>query len=160
MSEEAAAKVFGKPILDDPDLVFWNKVMNSRLETAITNDSEFQRILKEIDNADVPMPNVIRDIPTGITHDIFKTSTGVQTLWLTANAPDYTFLSEWYGPNCYQELFNISKEKDILLFENSDMFYFADLENLKGVFTEFTTKKVFQLNGDDTLDELERLGFY
>lgn len=67
----------------------------------------------------MPMKNVIRD-----THDIYKVSTGVKTLWLACIEADYTFLSEWFGPNCYQRLFDISKTRNIYMYEDSKSCYF------------------------------------
>ena len=156
--EEEASALFKKPILENPDGEFLILVEECGFE--ISANPYFQKILKYIDNADVPMPNVIRDIPTGLTSDIFKVSTGVKTLWLTAIGENYTFLSEWYGPNCLQELLDISKHRDIYVYDDSRMFGLANVKDLKGKFTDFMTGAVYELDGYNTTYELIKLDYY
>lgn len=158
VEEDEAAEMFGKPILEYPDSTF--KYMVTQTDEDVSGDPEFQRILRKIDNSDVPMKNVIRDIPTGDTHDIYKTSTGVQTLWLIAHEAEYTFLSEWLGPNCYQELFDIAKKCDVYMYDDSDMFIQEAAESLVGEFTDFKTGDVVTVGNDATMDYLEEKGYY
>jgi len=162
VAEEDATALFHKPILEFPDSVFDFQIREKKVD--IGSDSYFQEILLEIDRADVPMKNVIRDIPTGDTHDIYKVSTGVKTLWLAYTDADYTFLSEWFGPNCYQRLFDISKTHDVYLYEDSNMFYKEAAEKLTGRFTDFKTNEVIEIGVESSIDtvleHLEERGYY
>ena len=158
VEEDEAAELFGKPILEFPDSVFNYKV--SHEEVNVSQDLLFQSILKKIDNADVPMKNVIRDIISEDTHDIYKTSTGVKTLWLIAQEENYTFLSEWLGPNCYQDLFDLCKTRDIYMYDDSDMFIQDYADTLVGEFTDFKTGKVVKVGQDSTMEYLEEMGYY
>lgn len=158
IEEDKAAEMFKKPILEYPDSVF--KYIVSQTDENVSEDPHFQDILKKIDKADVPMKNVIRDIYTGDTHDIYKTSTGTKTLWLAAKGADYTFLSEWFGPNCYQELFDISNSIDVYLYDDSDMFIQDAAEELIGRFTDFKTGKIIELGNFDVVGYLEEMGYY
>lgn len=158
VEEDEAAKLFGKPVLEYPDSTF--KYIVSQTSEDVSSDEEFQHILKKIDNADVPMKNVIRDIPTGDTHDIYKTSTGVKTLWLAAHEANYMFLSEWFGPNCYQDLFDIASKEHVYMYDDSDMFVYEAADSLNGVFTDFKTKKIIEVGKDETMSYLEEMGYY
>lgn len=158
VEEDEASRLFGKPVLEDPDSIFNFSV--ERKGDCVSANPYFQKILKDVDNSDVPMPNVIRHLPTGLTHDIFKVSTGVKTLWLAATGANYMFLSQWFGENCYQELFDISKNIDIYMYEDSYMFRYDYIENLKGTFTDFKSGTIVNVDGHATRDYLYDIGFY
>lgn len=158
VEEDEAAKLFNKPILEFPDSVFDYEARNS--DDNVSMNTYFQEIIKEIDRADVPMKNVIRDIPTGDTRDIYKTSTGAKTLWLAYKGMNYTFLSEWFGPNCYQRLFDISKDVDIYMYDDSDMFNYEKAEKIIGEFTDFKTGELIKVDYDNAYEYLESRGYY
>lgn len=159
IEEDEAVKLINKPVLEYPDSVFDYMVRES--DDDICENEHFQNLLKKIDSADVPMRNVIRHLPTGDTHDIYKTSTGVKTLWLARISADYIFLSEWFGGNCYQELFDIAQNVDVYLYDDSDMFNSIAAENLTGQFVDYKTKEVIDVSDNDkVLEYLEERGYY
>ena len=117
-SDEEAVDIAGKPYLEYPDIVFKRWCENNDINT----QQVFKEIIKEIDYADMPMKNVVRDLYTDDTHDVYHVSTGAKTLFLTTVDSTWLYPSQWFGENCYQTLFNLSKEHDIVVYDDSDMF--------------------------------------
>lgn len=116
--DDIAAKAAGKPYLTFPDTWFNVKSRGFNLSA----DPWFNRILEEVDVCDIPFPDVARDLVTGKTHSFDKVSTGVRTLWLMYHFPnDWLYPSQWLGENCYQAMFDASKDKDIVVFNDSNM---------------------------------------
>ena len=105
------------------------------------------------------MKNVIRDLYTEDTHDIYKVSTGVKTLWLIHSGEQYTYLSQWLGKNCLQQLFDISKSIDVYMYDDSQMFLDGYYYKLHGEFTDFTNGKVVKVGIQSTLEYLEKKGY-
>lgn len=147
--DDKAEKMIGKPIRKFADYI-WSLQLDFK---SLNNSLIYKRAVTEIDNGKIIAPNIIQDIPSGDTYPFQKSSTGVLTLCLIEhdNAGEYSYQSQWLGPNCYQILFDMSKNKDIYIHDDSDMFTFAD-DSLTGEFIDLRTGelvKVFDGNGFD-----------
>jgi len=72
----------------------WWTISNETLrrDFNLNDDVEFAKYLKEIDQCDIPMPNVVRDLLTGNTHSFDKVSTGVRMLWLMVRFSDSFYI--------------------------------------------------------------------
>ena len=72
----------------------WWTISNETLrrDFNLNDDVEFAKYLKEIDQCDIPMPNVVRDVWTGNTHSFDKVSTGVRMLWLMVRFSDSFYI--------------------------------------------------------------------
>ena len=113
----------------------------------LNKDEFFVRCCREIDLCDIPMDNVLRDLLTGRTHSFDKVSGGVMSLWLMYYYNnEFIFPSSRFGENCYNIVFEISKTRDIYLYEDSAMFASSLLNNIDGVFTDYVTKKVVNVS--------------
>ena len=127
-TEDEAAKLCGREWLKFPDIWFKKLTYNYNLN----NDEFFRKCLAKIDLCDMPMDNVIRDIPTGRTHSIDKVSTGVKMLWLMKHYSDkFIFPSQYLGENCYETVYMLGNEIDIYIYDDSDMLV-HDEADLKG----------------------------
>lgn len=147
-SDEEAEQISGKKYLWFPDAWFYEYTDGRDL----SKDKLFLRFLKEIDHADMPFPNVVRNIPSGNTHDMYKVSTGVKALWLAVNkyGNDWLIPSQWFGENCYKFLIEYAKDNDLLIYDDSDMFYCKEMEELGDFeFVDYRTGDVLVNNSDD-----------
>ena len=144
-TEEEAEKIFNRKYLDWPDARFDYAVTDFNLY----EDELFKEILLHVDNADMPMKNVVRDLYNEDTHSIHEVSTGVKVLWFAANTDGWFIPSEWLGENCYKHLFQIAEKHDIYLLENSNMFHTEYTEELVGSFMDVETGSVVELAGND-----------
>lgn len=116
--DDIAAKAAGRPYLDFPDSWF---SMLSR-DHNLNQDPWFEKFVREVDECDIPMPNVIRMLDTGETHSFDRVSTGVKALWLMYYYPDrWLYPSQWLGENCYQSMLDIGAEKDLIVLNDSKM---------------------------------------
>lgn len=156
-SDEEASKLTGKQCLEFPDIIFMR--MTSKHDFWI--DELFKRLIKEIDDCDMPMKNVIRDLKTENTHDIQKVSTGVKSMWLAAHTQDYVIQSKWFGENCYQVLFDISQNTDIIVYDDSAMFFSKEGREVRGVFTDYITGEIVHLiNDNSAMDFFDKAGYW
>lgn len=110
----------------------------------LNNDPVLKRLLKNVDQCDLPYPNVVLDIRSNTTHSFDRISSGVKTLWLMQYCADtYLFSSAHLGENCFQDLLDISKTVDVYVYENSDMLYrkVGDhfFDECTGEFTDYKT---------------------
>jgi hypothetical protein len=146
MSEEEAEKATGLKYLELPDEWFY-KLSSSH---DLNNDEYLKNILKEVDNCDVPMPNVIRDIITGETHSFDRISTGVKVLWLMRYYPNkFLYPSQWLGENCYRAFFELNDICDIVLYEDSDMLFNVEADECVGMkFRDWHTGNIVELGED------------
>jgi hypothetical protein len=143
---EAAEKLTGVKFIEFPDYVFNILTMGYDLN----QDDYFKKLLLEIDGCDVPLPNVVRDIKTNRTSSFDKVSTGVRVLWLIKNHPsEYLYPTQWLGENCYQELFNLGKEVDVYIYEDSRMFLQDGAELCTGEFVDVLTGSTVTVDNDN-----------
>lgn len=148
-TEAEAAALVQRPWLKFPDIAFKRLTR----EYDINKDDDFKRFLFEVDRCDLPMPNVVRDIPTGSTHSIDRVSTGVKMLWLMArHAEDYLFPSQYLGENCYLSMFELSKTRDIYLYEDSDMFVSKEADVVGYVIHDEVSDKDIELGCERGID--------
>lgn len=106
-----------------------------RRDFDLNTDGDFIKYLREIDQCDIPMPNVVRDLITGQTHSFDKVSTGVGVLWLMSRFPKrFLYPTQWLGQNCYQAMFDLGNLYDIYVFEDSDIFDEDEMLECTGVF--------------------------
>lgn len=145
-SDDLAVAAIGKPYCEYPDSNF---DIRADFET-IGDDPWFRRCLLEIDNATVACPGQALDLSNNRLHSFDKVSTGVKTLWLMYHLPDlYTYPSQWLGENCYQQLLDIGAEKDIIVFDDSDMLCrrYKDyrFDNCHGQFQDFLRGTIYDL---------------
>lgn len=118
----------------------------------LNNDSFFRRCCGEIDKADIPYPNVLRDIYTGTTHSFDIVSGGVMALWLLYYYnTKYLMPTRYFGENCYQILLDISKEKDIYVYDDADMLSSPYLNQCSGVLTDYKSKRIVCSNNWEAL---------
>lgn len=140
-SDEEAEQISGKKYLWDPDAWFYKYTFGKDLST----DTLFLKFIKEIDRADMPFPNVVRNIPTGGTHDIYHVSTGAKVLWITMSdhINDWLMPSQWFGENCFRFLVEYAKDKDILIYDDSDMFTYDEMTDLGNFeFMDYRSKDI------------------
>lgn len=144
-TEEEAEKLVSKEIEPFPDALFQLTADFNELN----NSDYFKKLLKEIDNCDIPMNNVVRDIFTGETHSFDKISTGVIALWLIYKDKECKYLhcTQWLGENCYQLLFDLGEEQDIYMYDDSE-FLFEALPDLHGRFEDLLTGEIVQVEGN------------
>lgn len=144
--DDLAVAAIGKPYCQYPDANF-----NLRADfDTLHEDSRFCKWLREIDNATIACPGQALDLFNNRLHSFEKVSTGVKTLWLLYNLPDlYTYPTQWLGENCYQQLLDIGAEKDIVVFDDSNMlkrrYRNFRLDNCHGQFQDFLRGKVYTL---------------
>lgn len=149
ISIEDLEQKLGLRYIEFPDAVFDTLKRKHNLNT----DPYFIKFLKEIDNCDIPMPNVARDLYTMDTHSFDKVSTGVRVLWLMARYPDkYLYPTQWLGENCYQSMFDLGKEFDISVYEDSDMFSQALIDECTGQFRDMHTGQIVTIDNDYGFD--------
>lgn len=148
-TEEEAANITGLKLIKYKKSLF---EMLSR-EHDLNTDEFFKKCCLEIDNSDIPVRNVLRDIPTGETHSFDRASGGVMALWLMYHYSDtYMMPTCYFGENCYQIVLDISKEKDIYVYDDSDMLCSSYLSECVGILTDFKTKKVVTCENDEAFD--------
>jgi len=146
---EEAERLTGLKYIEFPDIIFERTVRNYDLN----NDQAFERYLREIDNCDIPMPNVARDLITGNTHSFDKISTGVRMLWLMTRLPDrYLYPTQWLGENCYQSMFDIGRDTDVWVYEDSQMFANEEADACTGQFLDVKAGNVVTIGDDRGFD--------
>lgn len=156
MSLEDAAKLLDKKIIRNPDIEFEFKSRKHDLN----KDEFFKRCLLEVDECDIPMDNVARDLLTGRTHSFDRISTGVKTLWLLKNYGDDCLLESCkLGPNCYKLAVEISKDKDIYLYDNSDMMVNEEADECVGEFKDYITGDVIEFGEDRAFHYIGKRGY-
>lgn len=149
INKEKAVEKLGRPFLAWPDAV-----IEIEYGYDILNDSEFfKKALLEVDKCDVPLRNVARDIETGNTHSFDRVSTGVKTLWLMSHVEEgkYAFMSSWIGENCYQLMLDLSKTRDIYLYDDSEFLTYAD-ESITGEFEDLYTGSIVKVDNNEGFD--------
>lgn len=133
-------EVTGREIEKYPDHVFLNQVDDCDID--LNRDQFYLDLCLEIDKSKLIARNVLEHIPSGEPHSIREASTGVMALWLLKNGvPGLWRESQWFGPNCYSRILEISKDQDIFILDNSDMIYRKEWTRLPDVpVKEFFTK--------------------
>lgn len=155
-TEEEAAKVTGRKLVTHTDAEF--SVATRELD--LNEDELFLNCVKEIDTCDVPFPNVIRDLYTGNTHSFDRVSSGAKAMWLLGRLHEkFIMPSAFFGPNCYKILVELSKDRDIYIYEDAHMFGYPESDELEGVFTDFKTKQVVELGGYTAFDYICDMGY-
>jgi hypothetical protein len=146
MSEEEAEKATGLKYLELPDE--WFIELSSGKD--LNNDEYFKKVLLEIDECDVPMPNVARLVLNGDTHSFDKVSTGVRMLWLMKYYPNkFLYPSQWLGQNCYKALFELGEENEIMLYEDSGMMDQTEIDECVGLkFRDYHNGNIVELGQD------------
>ena len=155
-SEEEAVLISNRVMIENTKSEFLTRSRYHDLNT----DPFFIKCCAEIDKCDIPMPNVLRDVLTGNTHSFDKISGGVMSLWLMFHYSDkYLFPSCYFGENCYQLLFDICKEKDIYIYENSQMMCRPEIRECIGTFTDSKTGKIVQCKGYNAFLFVSEMGY-
>ncbi len=149
MTEEEAERVSDKKKLEFPDEYFVDYIYKG----VLNSDKYFEQLVKDIDNCYIPEPGVIKDIATGLAHPISEVSTGVKMLWLMKNEPDkWLYLSHYLGENCYQHMLDLSKDRDIWLYECSRMMTTRmdgySLDGCIGKFNDYVKSNIVEVVGD------------
>ena len=148
-TEEEAAKLTGLKLVDYKKAIFLRRTE----DVDLNDDDFFKKCVREVDIADIPCRNVVRDLLTGDTHSFDRVSGGVMALWLMYYYNDrYLMPTCYFGENCYQTLLDASKEKDIYVFDDSDMLSRYEFSECEGVFTDYKTKQLVNCDYDE-LDE-------
>jgi hypothetical protein len=150
MSMEEAEEATGLKYLDFPDEWF-NRIARNH---DLNKDEYFKQVLSEIDDSDIPMPNVVRFRKNMSTHPFDKVSTGVRMLWLMNYYPNrFLYPSQWLGPNCYRSLFELGKSKDIIIYDDSEMLVNEEADDCTGLrFKDFHTGDIVELGEDKGYD--------
>ena len=139
LSEEKAEEITGKKYLWYPN----DRFMILSKKHDLYNDEKFKQFLLEIDKSDIPMPGVVRYIPDDSTHPISEVSTGVMMMWLMYYYPDNAlYPSQYFGPNCYQTVFDIGKEKDVYVYDDADIYVQKVWKTLVGQFRDPLTGRI------------------
>lgn len=156
VSEEEAEQMTGRKWLAQPDRWF----LRLSDEVDLNTDETFIKYLYEIDKCDIPMRNVARDLLTGDTHSFDKISTGVRMLWFMRYHPEkFLFPSQFLGENCYQGAIDLSIDRDIYIYEDSNMFDTDEIEKCKGTFTDYHTGEVVNVNNYEAFDYFWERGY-
>lgn len=137
-TEEEAAELTNRKVIDNPDARFnyYTKGVD------LNKDEFFVKALREIDRCDIPMDNVARDLLTGRTHSFDKVSTGLRSLWLMYHKPDaFVYLASFFGENCYRLLLEISKTRDIIVYDDVEMLSEDILEGQEIEFINYTKQQ-------------------
>jgi hypothetical protein len=154
-TDEEAVELYGKPYLEFPDILF------SRIakEDVLSHDEYFKRIVRDVDESELIADSVLKDIRSGKTHTLWTVSTGVKCLWLINHGIDYLMPTQWFGQNCYKEIQQLSLEKDIVLYEDSDMFFESEAEDLSFIIRDYRTGEVIDSSVENPLDYAQRKGY-
>lgn len=156
MPIEEAVNITGRKWANIPDNNF---EFDSRKHD-LNNDEFLRKCLLEVGNKTIPMPNVIRDEVTGITHSFDKMSTGVKVLWLLYHYPEkYLIETCFIGPNCYEILMDLSETKDIILYDNSNMLHDMNRYCKRGSVTDFVSKKAVSMDCASYFDMVDSMGY-
>lgn len=151
---DEAATVTGKKLLEYPDALFRYLTRGYDLN----KDEIFVKALLDIDKCDIPMDNVARDLLTGRTHSFDKVSTGVMTVWLLSKcSEEYLLETKWLGENCYRSVFELAKDRDIYLYDNSQMFLTDEVEECNSDWKDYHTGNV--VNVTDSFDYCVDMGY-
>ena len=155
-TEEEAATLTGLELIKYKKDAF---IILSR-KVDLNQDMFFKRCVEEIDLCDIPFPNVIRDPLTGNTHSFDKVSGGVTAMWLMNYYNDrYIMPTSYFGENCYQIMLDISKEKDVYVYDDAGMLYTKEIDECKGVFTDYKTKRVIVCENREATPLAEEEGY-
>lgn len=150
MNQEDAERAVSRKYVSFPNEEFMVMVQDRRVN--LNNDKEFLRILEKVDHCDVPFPNVLRDLYTGDTHAFTEISTGSRMMWLMKEASDrFLFPSCFFGQNCYQTVFDLSKDRDIYVYDDADMMWEEAAEQCRGTFTNYVDGSVLEIVDDMSL---------
>jgi hypothetical protein len=156
IDEKEAENLCNRKYIEFPDTEF----MRLSRKHDLNNDQYFIKFLHDIDGCDIPMKNVARDLITGNTHSFDKVSTGVRVLWLMAVYPDkFLYPTQWLGENCYQAMFDLGKERDIYIYEDSDMFSQKLADKIEGELYDCHTDKVVSVSNDKGFDYVIDMGY-
>ena len=146
VTEAEASKMTGKKFMENSGAWFNWYSRNYNLN----EDDFFIRALREIDNCDVPMPNVARDILTGDTYSFDKISGGVKSLWLIYHkSEEFVYPASFFGENCYKLLLEISKDRDIIIYDDVEMLREEVLEGQEIVFTDYVKNTLVKTSFPD-----------
>lgn len=127
----------------------------------MNNDEFYIRSVGEIDKCDIPMRNVLRDLITGETHSFDKVSGGVKSLWLMYYYnEEYIFPTRYFGQNCYNLVVDISKDRDIYLYDDANMMDEDESGECIGVFTDFHTGEIVSFENDRAFEYVTKKGYY
>lgn len=155
-TEDEAAEITKRKLINNTKAEFLTQSRNHDLN----NDEFFSKCCLEIDRSDIPFPNVLRDLPTGQTHSFDRISGGIMSLWLMYNYNDiYLFPSCYFGENCYQIVLDISKDKDIYIYEDSGMMDTKELSACTGVFTDMKTGKIVGCSNHEAFYYTAEMGY-
>lgn len=120
-------------------------------------DPMYRTFVSEIDDGDLLTPDIIKDRPTGRTYSTERSSSGVHMLWMMkTHNKDLLFRTSRFGDNCLPFVFELSKEYDIYLYDDSEIFVRGhtnayDNKNLfylqHGKFVDFKTGDVYEAHG-------------
>jgi hypothetical protein len=148
--EKDVESITGKKIIEFPDDLF--EILQRDFN--LNKDDDFIKFLRVIDECDIPLPNVARDIETGETHSFDKVSSGVKMLWLIAKFSNkYIFPTCWLGENCYQSMFDLGSIYDFDVYEDSNMFAQEYcIEECTGKFKDYKTGDVVTIDNDNGWD--------
>lgn len=141
-SKEQAEQMTGKKYLQFPDSVFF--IITDRMD--VSQDSDFIKYVAAIDNGEIPVPGVIRDRMSGKTFPVSSASTTVKMLWLMTKYPEkYLYPSVYIGPNAYQILFDIGKDRDICIYDEVSIFDEDEGTGIIGQFRDLETDEIINL---------------
>lgn len=149
VTEEKASELTGKKVIDNPAAWFnwYSRDYN------LNQDDFFIKALREIDNCDIPMPNVVRDIMTGDTHSFDRVSNGIKSLWLMYHKPqEFLYLASFFGENCYRLLFEMSKDRDIIVYDDVEMLREDILDNQEIIFMDYLKNTLVKTSFPDCSD--------
>lgn len=142
-TEEEAAKLTNRNMLVGTESAFNVK----RDGVDLNKDEFFKRCCKEVDLCDIPFRNVLLDTLNGETHSFDKVSGGVRALWLMRHFHEEFILPSCFmGPNCYALMVESSADRDIYIYDDSEMFLELVADELKGQFVDYHSKEVVTLD--------------
>ena len=140
MELEEAASLVKRRIIENPDEVF--NMLTTKEE--LFNSKLIHDMANEIENADIIGNGVLVSRYNGDYYTFKEMAGGVKTIYLLDKyCNEFILESCFFGENCYKFLFEISKTKDIYIYENSNMLLKPEVNNVNiGTFTDFVTKRV------------------
>ena len=156
MSEDEASAAVGRKMIKYVDSEFRVRANQNKLNY----DMFFIKCCREIDQCDIPVANVLRDLRSGETHSFDRVSGGVMSMWLMYHySEEFLFPTAYFGENCYQILLDMSTYKDVYVYDNAGMVTKEEAEKCIGKFTDFHTGIVVNFGDNKAFDYAIDIGY-
>lgn len=154
-SQEEAEKITGRKLTTFVDTLF--KYYSEYGKEFAGEDPMYKVFVSEIDDGDLLTPDIIKDRYSKRTYSTERSSSGVHILWLMkTHNKELLFRTSRFGDNCLPHIFKLSKEYDIYLYDDSQLFVrgYTDAYDNKdqfhlqhGKFTDYKTGDIHEAYG-------------